>query len=161
MPGAGYGKMIMIKYTLIIIVFVVACNAEHEKKSSDKKTIDTVNMCEKKPIIDPNDPKPMAMMMRQLVINADSMKAQLSRGKQLDSLRYPFIRFYLAEPTDPSVLEPKFYENARLFQAAYSALFMHPQEQVKYYNLVINKCVNCHESYCSGPLKRIRKLYLN
>ena len=30
--------------------------------------------------------------------------------------------------------------------------------QIKAYNAVIGMCINCHESYCSGPLKRIRKL---
>ncbi len=70
------------------------------------------------------------------------------------------MRFYLVEPTDPGVLEPQFYENARLFQEAYQALFKHPKEQIKYHNLVIGKCINCHENYCSGPLKRIRKLLI-
>ncbi len=121
---------------------------------------DSAAACNTTAIKDPNNAKPMALMMRQMAQNADSMRAQLLRGETLDSLRYPFIRFYLAEPTDPTVLEPKFYENARLFQEAYKALFAHPKEQTKYYNLMIGKCANCHESYCSGPLKKIRKLYL-
>jgi hypothetical protein len=111
-------------------------------------------------IMDPNNPKPMALMMRQLAANADSMKQQILRGEKLDSLKYPFIRFYLAEPTDPSVLEPQFYENARLFQEAYHELFRHSSDQVTYHNLVISKCIGCHENYCSGPLKRIRKLLI-
>jgi hypothetical protein len=81
-------------------------------------------------------------------------------AEQLDSLKYPFIRFYLVEPTDPKVLEPVFYENARLFQEAYIELFNHPKEQSKYYNAMVGKCINCHEMYCSGPLKRIRKLLI-
>lgn len=102
----------------------------------------------------------MALMMRQIAANADSMKSQIMRGEQLDSKRYPFIRFYLVEPTDPNVLEPQFYENARLFQEAYKELFRHPNEQAKYHNMIIGKCINCHENYCSGPLKRIRKLLI-
>jgi hypothetical protein len=116
--------------------------------------------CSQETIKDPNNAKPMALMMRQLAANADSMKQQILRGEQLDSTRYPFIRFYLVEPTDPNVLEPQFYENARLFQEAYTELFKHPKEQSKYHNLVIGKCINCHENYCSGPLKRIRKLLI-
>ncbi len=116
--------------------------------------------CDKETIMDPNNAKPMALMMRQIATNADSMKQQIIRGERVDSIRYPFIRFYLVEPTDPDVLEPQFYENARLFQEAYTDLFKHSQEQVKYHNLVIGKCINCHEHYCSGPLKRIRKLLI-
>lgn len=102
----------------------------------------------------------MALMMRQIAANADSMKQKIMRGEQLDSTQYPFIRFYLVEPTDPNVLEPQFYENARFFQEAYTELFKHPKEQAKYHNLVIGKCISCHENYCSGPLKRIRKLLI-
>ena len=37
-------------------------------------------------------------------------------------------------------------------------LYMHQKEN---YTLVINTCIKCHSSYCSGPLKRIRKLPLD
>jgi len=109
-------------------------------------------------IKDPNNPKPMALMMRTMVENAQKMREKILAGESLDSTSFPFIRFYLAEPTDPSVREPQFFENARLFQVAYKELFRHPKEQKKYYNLMIQGCVNCHESYCSGPLRRIKKL---
>jgi hypothetical protein len=134
------------------------CLFRKQENDTRKSSVDAE--CETETIKDPNNPKPMALMMRQLAANADSMKQQIIRGEQLDSTRYPFIKFYLVEPTDPNVLEPQFYENARLFQEAYIALFKHPKEQVKYHNLVIQKCISCHENYCSGPLKRIRKLLI-
>jgi hypothetical protein len=149
----------------LIILFAVSCGKQQGQGSvstsndSIAAMDDSAESCSQ-PIMDPNNPKPMALMMRQMAANADSMKQQIMRGEQLDSTRYPFIRFYLVEPTDPNVLGPPFYENARLFQNAYTALFQHPTEQVKYHNLVIQKCINCHEAYCSGPLKRIRKLII-
>lgn len=148
---------------ILAFTFLLACTNNAQKADQTQEENQTENQdssCAPETIKDPNNPKPMALMMRQLAQNADSMKAQLQRGEAIDSLKYPFIRFYLAEPTDPNVLEPLFYENARLFQQAYVALFSHKNEQVKYYNLMIGKCVNCHESYCSGPLKKIRKLFV-
>ncbi len=141
----------------LISLIVQACSNEPKPtaKLEDEK-LDSLDACAT--IKDPNQPKPMALMMRQMAANSDSMKAKISRGEVLDSLQYPFIRFYAVEPTDPNVLEPNFFEKARLFQAAYKALFQHPSEQKTYYNLMIQACVNCHENYCSGPLKRIRKL---
>jgi hypothetical protein len=141
----------------IIGLVVQACSNEQKPttKAEDKKA-DSLDACAT--IKDPNHPKPMALMMRQMAANSDSMKAKVNRGEVLDSLQYPFIRFYAVEPTDPSVLEPNFFEKARLFQSAYKALFRHPSEQKKYYNLMIQACVSCHENYCSGPLKRIKKL---
>jgi hypothetical protein len=152
------------------LAMVYACNdpkSPQNKPSEDSSHVavsndDSVAMCAKPggTIMDPNNPKPMALMMRQMAANADSMKHQIERGEKPDSLKYPFIRFYLVEPTDTSVLEPQFFENARLFQQAYLDLFRHPKEPVKYHNLVISKCIGCHENYCSGPLKRIKKLII-
>lgn len=141
---------------------LIGCEPKTNNAISTQQTVaDSADAsCSQETVMDPNNAKPMALMMRQMAANADSMKAAILRNEQLDSTKYPFIRFYLVEPTDPSVLEPTFYENARLFQEAYQALFKHPNEQAKHFNLVIQKCVNCHESYCSGPLKRIRKLYI-
>lgn len=145
-----------IYYLLLVITAVwsvAACNNSpgNKQPANDSLTTETT-------IKDPNHPKPMALMMRQMAANADSMKAKLLRGESLDSLSFPFIRFYLVEPTDKDVLEPQFFENAKIFQAAHKAVFTHPAEQKKYYNLMIQACIGCHESYCSGPLKRIRKM---
>jgi len=103
----------------------------------------------------------MALMMRQMVVNMDKMKSKLENGERVQAKDFPFLRFYLVEPTDPNVLEPQFYENARLFQAAYQQIFETKALQVTAYNAAIGKCINCHQSYCSGPIKRIKKLLVH
>ena len=152
---------------LCILFCVYACsdvskNEKQESGISGKTERDsfTQQLSCARHLQDPDHPKPMALMMRLMADHLDSMKAQILRGEKLDPVHYPFLRFYLAEPTDSTVLEMKFYENSRLFQQAYHALFTHPDEQVKYFNFVVGKCINCHESYCNGPLKRIRKSYI-
>jgi hypothetical protein len=142
---------------LIIIAFINSC-ANNNNSQSTESNVDSVKSEAQAQILDPHQPKPMALMMRQMADNADSMKAKLARGESLDSLQFPFIRFYLVQATDESVKEPKFYENAKQYQTAHNAIFTHPKEQKKYYNLMIGKCISCHENYCSGPLKRIRKM---
>lgn len=138
--------------------FIWACN-QASKPEQTAETKSEATSCESNATIkDPNNPKPMALMMRQMAANADSIKATIMRGEKPDSLKYPFIRFYLVEPTDPNVLQPQFFENARLFQTAYRDLMSAKTDHKQYYNLMINACVKCHEQYCSGPLKRIRKL---
>jgi hypothetical protein len=161
-------KKILVLVILLLSTFLVfiACNGGESKSEIKTETLtdslvqDSAS-CSNETIKDPNNPKPMALMMREMVKNADRLRAKLEAGEKLDSADFPFLRFYLVEPTDPNVLEPQFFENARLFQESYKAIFAHEQEQRKYYNLMISRCVKCHESYCSGPLKRIRKLPLN
>ena len=157
-------KRIIVLFGLLsaTFVFIFSCNNVEVKKeihgTSDSTEVKDTASCSTETIMDPNHAKPMALMMREMVKNADRMKTKLQNGEKLDSASFPFLRFYLVEPTDPNVLEPEFFEKARLFQEAYKAVFTHPNEQKKYYNLMINRCVKCHESYCSGPLKRINKL---
>lgn len=132
-------------------VLINACSNNESPKVANSTEANAV-------IKDPNKPKPMALMMRQMAANADSMKAKLLRGEGLDSLSFPFIRFYLVEPTDKNVLEPQFFKNANVYKNAHKAIFDHSKEQKKYYNLMINACISCHENYCSGPLRRITKM---
>jgi hypothetical protein len=166
--GDNFFNLKMKTYLLLIpIAFVFACSniSKNDKQKVDADSIKKVDSSPKnascaKPIKDPNNPKPMALMMRMMADNADSMKVQLLRGEKLESSHYPFLRFYLLEPTDTSVLKLQFFENARLFQESYNNLFKN-SNQKQMYNVVIGKCINCHEMYCNGPLKRIRKMFID
>ena len=148
---------VLFVFSFLILGWQSCNQTDSQKKETATTPVITKEAKACTPIKDPNNPKPMALMMRMMAANADSMRSQLLRGESLDSTNYPFIKFYLVEPTDPNVLEPQFFENARLFQQAYKNLFAKPKDQIKRYNLLINSCIKCHESYCSGPLKRIRK----
>lgn len=150
---------------LLAIVWLQSCDQTAKPSAAadsaavaakKQKEADSLKACTAT-IKDPNNPKPMALAMRTMASHADSIRAMILRGEKPDSADFPFIRFYLLEPTDPNVLEPQFFENARLYQQAYRDFYAHPKEPVKYFNLLINGCIHCHESYCSGPLKRIRK----
>ncbi len=158
---------------LSIVFFACGNNTMQSNKSnidSTKVLTDTTKInadtsssqssCDNETIMDPNNPKPMALLMRALVANADTIKSKLMSGKTVNSTQFPLIKFWLVEPTNPEVLEPKFFENARLFSESYKQIFLTNENatQIKAFNAVIGKCINCHESYCSGPLKRIRKL---
>ena len=148
---------------IIGFIMMIACNwninykldSGSVTKASPSKQDSFLNDA---PIKDPNNPKPMALAMRAMVASADSIKSMILKGESPDSNDFPFIRFFLAEPTDPQVLEPRFFENARLFQQSYKSLFRQKGNEAVYYNAMIGMCINCHQYYCNGPLRRIRKL---
>lgn len=151
---------ILVYLCLGIYLSAVASCGSSDKKQ-DTQVVETADSstCENPETIkDPNNTKPMALMMRQMATYADSMRAQLLRNEELDSNSYPFIRFYLVEPTNPNVLEPNFFDNAKKFQEAFHDLFRKKGNQKEMYNNMIQACINCHENYCTGPLRKIRKL---
>lgn len=161
-----------IKVFAVLIAFIaitVACNNNANVQTKEANVVadslsnDSAVSCESPSSTRyPNQDKPMALMMRQMADNAQKMKNKLEADEKIDAAEFPFIRFHLVEPTDPNVLQPQFYENARTFQEAHKALVNAPQaKQKEMYTAYINQCINCHQTYCSGPLKRIRKLVLN
>ena len=137
-------------------LFVLVC-AGISCADSDKKTAAQEESCNN-PIKDPNEVKPMALMMRTMANYCDSMRLEINKGQTVDSVKYPLMPFWTAEPTDSSVLETLFFNNAKQFEAAYRQLMSNTANQKENYTAVINTCTQCHSSYCSGPLKRIKKL---
>ncbi|MBA4303707.1 MAG: hypothetical protein C0424_05725 [Sphingobacteriaceae bacterium] len=100
--------------------------------------------------------KPMALMMRAIYDQSKSMKQQLDSGNTLDASFYRFMEFHQLEPTDSTVLVEVFYEHNEKFKAAYEELLRASNKPA--YNAMLTACVNCHEDFCPGPIKRINKL---
>lgn len=138
-----------------VTIFIISC------VESDSKKIARNEECDKPTIMDPNDVKPMALMMRTMANYCDTMRLKINKGEVVDSVAFPLMPFWTAEPTDSSVLEDLFFNNAKRFENAYRKLMQDKANQKENYTAVVNKCVHCHNSYCSGPLKRIRKLPLD
>lgn len=59
------------------------------------------------------------------------------------------------EPTDPSMINDHFREQAPLYTLAISQFNENPS--VKTFNDVVQSCTNCHLGTCPGPLERIAK----
>lgn len=153
-------KKIITAWLLVLsgVLINTACNNNKPVSNTNHNKTDSLNCDNSTTIKDPNNAKAMALNMRYMAAQADSIKILLLKGNRVDSVSFPFVKFYLSEPTDPNVLEPKFFENAKIYRDAYFALMNESNNQVKAYNAMIGACINCHQSYCSGPLKRIRKL---
>jgi cytochrome c553 len=148
-------KKILTILCILLSIVIIACNDTEKAKES------TQEECKNETIKDPNDPKPMALMMRTMANNCDSMRLEINAGKTVDSVKYPLMPFWTAEPTDSANLVELFYNNASEFEIAYRTLMSNKEHQKENYTAVINSCVNCHNSFCSGPLRRIKKLPLD
>lgn len=138
----------------ISLAVIVSCGDNSKSKTGN------TDDCEK-PVMDPNEVKPMAMMMRTMANFCDTMRLKINKGELVDSVHFPLMPFRSAEPTDSSVLEQLFFDNATMFENAWHKLMRDKINQKENYTLVINACVLCHNSYCSGPLRRINKLPLD
>ncbi len=151
-------RILSIIIALSILLFWACTDTTPDIKTTEKQAASCSNG---ETIMDPNDTKAMALMMRTMANQCDSMRLDLLAGKRVDSIRYPLMPFEHAEPSDSSNLVPLFYENASLFASAYRTLMSDTMQQTEHYTAMIQSCVHCHNSFCSGPLRRIRKLTLD
>jgi len=59
-------------------------------------------------------------------------------------------------PTDSNVVTPDFLRRASDYHKAFERVGRAPTPE--HFNAVVAQCVQCHESNCPGPIKRINRL---
>jgi hypothetical protein len=132
-----------------------ACNSDAEKEM--KKVVKTVKVVSSDA---PNKDSELALLMRQLYLEADSIKQLIitETGTISDDFIRELETVHTAKPTDPDVKTAEFEAfNQSLINQA-KAIQDNPENQVEGFNILVNRCIDCHQSYCPGPIKRIKKL---
>ncbi len=110
----------------------------------------------------PNDDSELALLMRQIYVDADSIKERIIRGEGTISREFidELERVHSAIPTDPKVKTAEFDAFNKLLIAQAKVLQITEGNKIKAFNQLVNRCVDCHKSFCPGPIKRIKKLEL-
>ncbi len=87
--------------------------------------------------------------IRRLIIsNPDSVKALKP---------FPFY-FSSGIPSDYEFISQAFFVMDTLFYKEYLALYKQPS--VETFNRLISICESCHNTWCPGPLRLIKRLYI-
>ena len=132
---------------LLLITALVACQP---------KTCDKPNA--QRPI-NPNGDSELALLMRDMFEESDSLKRLVADGKQLSGLK-KYQDIHSAIPTDPTVTGPVFEAFAVAYINSIKQLETGDSSTVFNFNNMVDQCMNCHTEFCPGPKKRIKKLYI-
>ncbi len=103
---------------------------------------------------------------------ADSMRTLMQlRASELKQLRQWLLDrqpdtmlqatpYYYSEgaPSEGDILSPFFYAMDTAFHQAYLAFYARPSAHT--FNRMVQVCEACHQHYCPGPLRLIRRLYV-
>jgi len=146
-------KQIILGCFLASLFF--ACGSNEQKATEEENCADVT-------VTDntPNDDSELALLMRKMFLDADSIKQLIinDEGSISDEFITELERVHSAVPTDPEVKTPEFdafnlslVNQAKVVQAA-------TDNKVDEFNQFVNRCVDCHQSFCPGPIKRINKL---
>jgi len=111
----------------------------------------------KKPI-NPNGDSELALLMREMAKATESWKDEVKEGELLTEL--DLSRLKTATPTDSTVPGPEFNGFADAYMASVEHFLSEDSVSVYRFNLMVYQCMNCHSSFCPGPMKRIEKMYI-
>jgi hypothetical protein len=110
------------------------------------------------------EPTELALLMKQMLADYGQSKSRLDQ-KKLIVKRVDYVSDILnAEATDPNdindlfrALVQPFIEQATKYAQTGDTL----SQQIKMHNLTIRSCINCHESFCGGPISAIQNLFVS
>lgn len=138
--------------------FFIACGSEEEKQVEKSCEAEDVEVS----AINPNGDSELALLMRQLFYDTDSLKQWVVvDGNEVPQAFIDALEnVHTAAPTDPEVKTAEFTAfNQLLVNAAKELSVAENKEEA--YNNFLNKCIDCHKVVCPGPIKRIKKLVIH
>jgi hypothetical protein len=157
---------LLVLLTSIFFFGVVSYNCTQknsESASQSGQTTDTTQHTFVKPdSVDktkyPNEDSELAWLMRQMYDDSEKIRTAILNNSLPNDFRKKFKSIHTATPTDMSVKGEVFDHSAKAFLQTLDKFYTNKENQVENFNLVVNACVSCHQNYCPGPIKRIKKL---
>ena len=126
-----------------------ACNSANEQPAPEKKKTRYTD-------------SELTLYMRSMESEAKLWREQIIAGQDLHIPDHILDSITLSTPTADKIKnKEKFEAHAKFFQQHIDSLQLAPQASLTdRYNLMVTACIDCHQSFCPGPIKRIKKLYI-
>ncbi|MCS6796388.1 MAG: hypothetical protein NZ516_10555 [Raineya sp.] len=144
---------------------------ETEKSQSNTSTNSTQNLAiTPKPKLNyakytdstlyPNGGSELAILMREMYDDMDSVKKLVLRGELPMDLREKFAYLHSATPTDSDTKHENYPDMAKAFMDNLNRFYEEKdkEKRLKLYKVVVQSCISCHQTHCTGVVKKIKKL---
>lgn len=132
--------------------FFISCSSPQPEESSIVELDTTVD--------NPNVDSELTLLMRKMYEEADSIKATIKAGTGnisesfIEELEY----VHKAVPSNPKLSNQTFTAFNELIITEAKALHSSTENKVEAFNNLVNRCIDCHKTFCPGPITRIKKL---
>lgn len=135
----------------LIIFLVFSCKAE---KPKDKKVVATEDLIM-------YTPSEMALLMEKMFVENEKLKQKIERGEVIGEFNQEYLNIHSAILTDPNDRNDTFESFAKALILNQQSIFEVETVEVKnQFNKMVQTCVSCHETTCTGPIPRIKKLII-
>ena len=139
---------------LSIVALFIGCSSnpqsDHENCAEPKGN---------QPIITNGDSE-LALLMRDMFEESDSLRHLIIKGEQLSVLK-KYQGMHSAIPTDSRTKGAVYEAFTKTYIASIKAFETADSSSVFKFNNMVDQCMNCHTEFCPGPKKRIKKLYIS
>jgi len=131
--------------------FLFGCNAD-KKQNEDKEKI----------VYDMYEPSEMATLMNQMYDYNLSLKTEIQDGKIPSEFPLDFLKIHTAELSDFKARNATFKSFSKLFIDAEKEIFNKSATTpiTLRFNNAVGLCISCHQTECTGPIPRIKKLLI-
>jgi hypothetical protein len=108
----------------------------------------------------PQEDSELTLLMRSMADEMKLLKASVLQDQLYTDWKVDYKQIHTAKPSTEAKKGPKFSEYARVFIAQLDRLKENKTttEIRPQYNLLVNSCIQCHETFCPGPLSMLKKL---
>jgi len=105
-------------------------------------------------------PMSLIAMMQDIQKDAGQLREQILRGDTLFTRLEQPHDFKTGIPSSPDKNDRNFSELSDAFTEAYERMASSQTPKVEAYNLMISSCLDCHSTFCPGPIRQIKRLYI-
>ena len=142
---------------IILSLLVVGClfNCQNKPEESVPKTSEKI-------VYDMYEPSEMANLMNQMYAENLKVKNYILDGKLPTEFPMDFLKIHSAQMSDFKQRNEIFKSFSKLFIDAEKEIFNTASEMPieDRFNNAVNLCISCHQTECTGPIPRIKKLLI-
>jgi hypothetical protein len=140
-------------YYFLAFIFLFSCKDENKQvdASEVKKAEESFEMYEM---------SEMAALMEQMYVDNQRLKGKIINGDTIGKFPQHFLKIHESVMTDDKDKDAFFNEQAKKFIEAQELIYKDPKNAKEHFNNGVDACISCHQVKCSGPIPRIKKLYI-
>ncbi|WP_428740685.1 hypothetical protein [Tenacibaculum sp.] len=103
----------------------------------------------------------MAALMNAMYEGNMTIKNKILKGETIGSFPENYLNIHNAVLTDPADRNASFEAFSKLYIQNMQQVYAGSKDSLKEnFNKAINSCVACHQTTCTGPIPRIKKLII-
>ncbi|WP_055445476.1 hypothetical protein [Lacinutrix himadriensis] len=133
------------------LAFLLSCNTKTKQEENTEKKV-----------YDMYEPSEMAILMNQMYAHNLKIKNEIIAGKIPTEFPQDFLNIHTAELSDFKSRSERFQAFSTLFVTAEKDVF-NTESNIPIedrFNNAVGLCISCHQTECTGPIPRIKKLLI-